>query len=307
MDNKRRDFQKNKGKRSKTPYERRKTHEEVQKIKEELISYAKTPWGREWIKSVLKTGRPFRMQRGIDYANDQERIDNVLVKKGEIFATVQGTAPTPYRVRVNFELFSREDWKATIGFLRTKLRFIALLLDGLLPPELIHEFKCKNVSLFPNFKTEINAECSCPDHAVPCKHIAALILYLSKVIDSNPYILLEIRGKSKGELLNDIRAQHSPDVESSSTIGKKQDKPNQTIEFEFNLPSIKIKDSMGTSPKDKPMELGFKFRKPKSHIEVLENLGLPNNLENPKAFSVIIDRVYRTTMSSVYKKSQKFD
>ena len=36
--------------------------------------------------------------------------------------------------------------------------------------------------------------CSCPDHAVPCKHMAPVIYVMSREIDANPFILFSLRG-----------------------------------------------------------------------------------------------------------------
>ena len=60
----------------KTEYERQQTHEEVEQIKRDLVNFAQTPWGIEWIRSNLKIGRPFRMQRGIEYVKDKRVITN---------------------------------------------------------------------------------------------------------------------------------------------------------------------------------------------------------------------------------------
>ena len=60
----------------KTEQEKQRTREEVEQIKRDLINFAGTSWGKQWIISNLKIGRPFRMQRGIEYVKDERRIDN---------------------------------------------------------------------------------------------------------------------------------------------------------------------------------------------------------------------------------------
>ncbi len=44
--------------------------------------------------------------------------------------------------------------------------------------------------------------CSCPDYAVPCKHIAAVIYKISQEIDANPFVLFTLRGI---DLIEDLR------------------------------------------------------------------------------------------------------
>ncbi|MFX0070671.1 MAG: hypothetical protein ACFFAO_06235, partial [Candidatus Hermodarchaeota archaeon] len=152
----------------KSEYDKRQTHQEVQKIKKDLINFAKTSWGKEWIHSILMIGRPFRMQRGIEYAKDDKRIDNVRINKGQIFATVQGTAPTPYRVKINFEIIPNEVWSKIIAEISKSSFNLIKLLEGTLPEEIIDIFENNKSSLFPDTINRLNAECSCPDKAVPC-------------------------------------------------------------------------------------------------------------------------------------------
>lgn len=296
MDN-RRNKKKDVSKR-KTEYEKERTREEVEQIKKNLINYAKTPWGRDWIVSNLKIGRPFRMQRGIEYAQDEERIDNFSISKSQIFATVQGTAPTPYRVKINFDLIPDETWEEVVKELSMRLEYIIELLEGSLPQEIVTIFEKNGYSLFPDAFQGLDSTCSCPDKAVPCKHIAAVILYLARVLDYNPFLLLELRGKSKEEILEDLSL-------SQSIEGR--DEPEETtiknnIEFKFNVPKISIQGISEHYPESDELRIGFNIKKPGKIIETLENLGIPPNIEN-KAFEIVLKAIYSKITSKIYELS----
>ena len=282
----------------KTEYEKERTREEVEQIKKNLINFAKTPWGREWIISNLKIGRPFRMQRGIEYAKDEERIDNFSINKGQIFATVQGTAPTPYRVKINFELIPDVEWEKILKDLSTKLLYIIELLEGSLPQDFIAIFESNGYSLFPEATKGLNSTCSCPDKAVPCKHIAAIILYLARVLDYNPFLLLELRGKSKEEILDDLSL--SQPIESSDESEKKFTLNN--IEFKFNVPKIYIQEVSKQFSSTDEHTIGFDIKKPGKIIETLENLGIPQNIEN-KAFEIVLRAIYLKITSKIHEIS----
>ena len=282
----------------KTEYEKERTREEVEQIKKNLINFAKTPWGREWIISNLKIGRPFRMQRGIEYAKDEERIDNFSINKGQIFATVQGTAPTPYRVKINFELIPDVEWEKILKDLSTKLLYIIELLEGSLPQDVIAIFESNGYSLFPEATKGLNSTCSCPDKAVPCKHIAAIILYLARVLDYNPFLLLELRGKSKEEILDDLSL--SQPIESSDESEKKFTLNN--IEFKFNVPKIYIQEVSKQFSSTDEHTIGFDIKKPGKIIETLENLGIPQNIEN-KAFEIVLRAIYLKITSKIHEIS----
>lgn len=283
----------------KTQHERQRTHEEVEQIKRDLINYAKTSWGKKWIQSNLKIGRPFRMQRGIEYVKDKSRIDNFSIIPGQIFATVQGTAPTPYRVKIRFETILEEEWKIILKKLTNRTINLIELLEGSLPEEIITIFNESKYSLFPDASKGLNATCSCPDKAIPCKHIAAVILYLAQVIDFNPFLLLELRGKLKSEILTDLSLVQPPKSSKKLENGS----TNQKIEFEFNIPKISIQELQKKLGKD-DFNISFKLIKPGKIIETLENLGIPQNIEN-KAFEIVLRSIYQKITSETYLMSSE--
>jgi len=292
----------------KSAYERQRTQQEVQQIKENLINFAKTSWGKKWIQSILSTGRPFRMQRGIDYAKDEERIGNILINPGEIFATVQGTAPTPYRVRIKFEMIPEEGWKEILNSLANKILNLVKLLEGELPEDITKIFTEHNYPLFPDSIKSSNAKCSCPDQAIPCKHIAAVILYLALVLDYDPFILMQLRGKSKSEMLSELRLLQYVDKEIINAKTEKSQKIEEKTEYSFKLPKITIAEITKKKPKSEDIhKIGFKFKKPGKILETLENLGVPPNLNNPKAFETVFRAIYRNVSTDIYKKAMEME
>ncbi len=300
MDNRRLKRKKSEAPPRKTEYEKQNTHEEVEKIKKDLMNFAKTSWGKQWIQSNLKIGRPFRMQRGLKYVKDEKRIENLSINTGQIFATVQGTAPTPYRVKVNFETILEEGWDTIIKKLSNKTINLVELLDGFLPEDIINIFDESEYSLFPDASKGLNATCSCPDTAIPCKHIAAVILYIARVLDYNPFLLLELRGKPKGEILNNLS------LVQSGKNRKEQEKvtTNEKAEFVFKTPKISIQElskEQKQSGKD-DYNIGFRLTKPGKIIETLENLGIPHIIEN-KAFEIVLRAIYKKITSKTYEMS----
>ncbi|MBA7532705.1 hypothetical protein ES705_24935 [subsurface metagenome] len=286
----------------KTQHERQRTHEEVEQIKRDLINFAKTSWGKQWIQSNLKIGRPFRMQRGIEYVKDKRRIDNFSIIPGQIFATVQGTAPTPYRVKIKFETILEKDWKIILEKLTNRTINLIELLEGSLPEEIITIFNESNCPLFPDASKGLNATCSCPDKAIPCKHIASVILYLARVIDFNPFLLLELRGKPKSEILTDLSlAQPSKSEKKLEKVSS-----NQKFEFKFNVPKISIQELSNMQKKlgEDDFNIDFKLTKPGKIIETLENLGVPQNIEN-KAFEIVLRAIYKKITSETYSELTK--
>jgi len=285
----------------KSEYDKQKTQEEVAQIKKNLINFARTSWGQQWIHSILNIGRPFRMQRGIQYAKDEERIENLTITKGQIFSTVQGTAPTPYRVKVKFDVIPEKDWQKITNSLSSKKKNLVELLEGKLPQDILTIFEEANYPLFLDASKGLDATCSCPDQAIPCKHIAATILYIARVIDYNPFILLELRGKSKEDILHYLSLLKKSDDDRT-------DIKSADIEFEFNIPKIPITNVLAEQADlEELSKIGFKFKKPGKIIETLENLGIPPSLNNPKAFETVLDGIYRTVTTQMYSMAMKLE
>jgi uncharacterized Zn finger protein len=294
-----RDYKKRREKKPKTARERRNTHIEVQQIKRDLINYANTEWGKKWVKSVLKFGRPFRMKRGINYAEEERRISNISINKGEIFATVQGTAPSPYRVRIEFKVIPEDKWDDIVTEISKNLLFIIYLLEGKLPQEINNIFKRNEASLFPDALKGFNAKCSCPDKEVPCKHIAAIVLYIARVIDYNPFILLEVNGITKDEIISKLLPTSKEEEKREKLI--KTNQKELDAKFSFNIPPMKIEKLKSTDSNSEDFRVNFQFQKPSKIIETLENLGLPPNLEDDRKFQIVLRKIYEKVTKNTYK------
>ena len=57
---------------------------------------------------------------------------------------------------------------------------------------------------FLKILTDFKMQCNCPDWAVPCKHIAAVIYMMSREIDNNPFVVFQIHNV---DLLAELKAR----------------------------------------------------------------------------------------------------
>jgi len=51
--------------------------------------------------------------------------------------------------------------------------------------------------------------CSCPDQAIPCKHSAAVCYLVADELDADPFALLRLRGRSRDEVLAELRRRRA--------------------------------------------------------------------------------------------------
>ncbi len=186
---------------------------------------AATWWSRRFVTVLESYGLGSRMQRGRRYARTGQVID-INVGSASIAAKVQGSRATPYKVAVTVVAPSEKQWAAIVEAMKSKVGFVASLLDGEVPVDLEDVFASCGVTLFPAKWTDLKASCSCPDWENPCKHIAAVLYVFADQLDGDPWLALELRGRRREELLDalvsgngDRRADHSGgDEESEAEI-----------------------------------------------------------------------------------------
>jgi uncharacterized Zn finger protein len=165
-------------------------------------------WSRRFLDVLESFALGGRLTRGRSYA----RAGQVLtldVAPGTVSAQVQGSRPQPYRVRVGLAVFDEATWTRLEQLLAAQALFSARLLAGDLPPELELLFEEAGSPLFPAVVGELAMDCSCPDFAVPCKHLAATFYLLAEAFDVDPFQLLHWRGRSRERLLERLRELRS--------------------------------------------------------------------------------------------------
>ena len=83
--------------------------------------------------------------------------------------------------------------------------FAAQLLAGEMPQEIDAVFAAAGSSLFPSTEGELETECSCPDWANPCKHVAATHYILAEQLDEDPFLLFRLRGRTQEQVMAALR------------------------------------------------------------------------------------------------------
>lgn len=168
----------------------------------------KSWWAQRWIEALRRIMDPKRLNRGAGYAR-QGQVMDICEQDGEITAKVQGTRPTPYKVRIRVKPLKDADWERVLDVLAGQALFTAQLLAGEMPTEIEEAFAAAGTSLFPASSRELETDCSCPDWANPCKHIAAVYFLLGEAFDDDPFMLFRLRGRTQEQVLAGLRARRA--------------------------------------------------------------------------------------------------
>lgn len=153
--------------------------------------FGKTWWGERWLESLTNIDYSNRLPRGSGYARNGS-IANISIDANTIKAKVQGSRPKPYDVVIIIPPFFAPEIKKLIKAVAGKPVLISKLLNRELDSELLHIAESTGLKLFPKQWTDFKMQCSCPDWAVPCKHLAAVIYKLSAEIDNNPFLVFQL-------------------------------------------------------------------------------------------------------------------
>lgn len=194
------------------------------KPKSERGAFAATWWAKRWIGVLESFGWGNRLQRGRSYARSGQVVQLDL-GVGQVTARVQGSRPTPYRVTVRVAPLTDAQWDRVADALAQQAVFAAQLLAGEMPHDIETAFQAARVSLFPQSAADIQTECSCPDYANPCKHIAAAYYLLGERFDADPFLIFHLRGRSQDEILDALRARRAAQVEAVEPVAAAEPAP----------------------------------------------------------------------------------
>lgn len=172
-------------------------------------------WTERWLE-VLET---YRFKKRLERARNYAREGNVLsidFQDRKVIAKVQGSESDPYEVSIWMNVFSDEDWNYVIETMAERAIFAAKLLAGEMPDNIEEVFAANGLSLFPFTLKEVRGHCSCPDKANPCKHIGAVYYLLGDRFSEDPFVLFQLRGRTKEQIVAKLRELRSGNVEQSA-------------------------------------------------------------------------------------------
>lgn len=178
----------------------------------------KTWWSRRWIEVLESFNMGARLGRGRSYAR-QGQVTSLDIQVGQVEALVQGSRKRPYRVVIRLKPLSDEDWAKVTDAMAAKALFAAKLLSGEMPQNIEEAFHDAKRPLMPESSRELVTDCSCPDWANPCKHIAAVYYIMAERFDEDPFVIFKLRGRAKEDLIKELRAKR-PVQEPVATPGE---------------------------------------------------------------------------------------
>jgi uncharacterized Zn finger protein len=199
--------------------------------------WARNWWGAAWVEKMERLAEPSRFAGGAQYARTGF-LPAIRFDGRTVAARVQVPHEPPYMVRISFDPFSHEQWDGLLAEVRDRNALASSISSGDLPLEIQTAFSKAKLRFMPERYVDLHLECACPDWLKPCKHLVAVWLKFARDFDRDPFLVFELRGLKRDELLAILRNRRPAAVPE----------PEETDAAEF--PEIAVPMELAALPAD---------------------------------------------------------
>jgi uncharacterized Zn finger protein len=171
----------------------------IQPVRIEGRQIARSFWGQAWCDHLEKfSDYENRLPRGRAYIRNGA-VCHLDIAKGGVKAMVSGSAI--YNVNIEIKKLPEEKWAQVKKRCAGQIGSLLELLQGRLSKSVMAIVTDRDNGLFPH-PGEISLHCTCPDWAVMCKHVAAVLYGVGARLDEKPELLFLLRGLDHEELIS---------------------------------------------------------------------------------------------------------
>lgn len=159
---------------------------------------AKTFWGKSWCRNLERySDFANRLPRGRTYVRSGCVVD-LKILSGTVRALVSGSRL--YDVTVKVAAIPKSRWKSVCQDCAGEIDSLVELLEGRFSKITMERLCREKTGMFP-LPSEIKFDCSCPDRARMCKHVAATLYGIGAHLDERPGLLFTLRNVDQQELI----------------------------------------------------------------------------------------------------------
>src|SRR4051794_629116 len=133
------------------------------------------------------------------------RLGAIVVLEAMASAVVDPGSEGPLMAQVKVDRLDGPAWTTFAREAARESGHSAALEAGELPAELVEHADEAGVELIPG-PGDIDTACECDAWVQPCVHALALLYQLAWQVDSDPYVLMLLRGRTREDLLAEVSA-----------------------------------------------------------------------------------------------------
>ncbi len=219
-----------------------------------------TFWGDAWCRNLESySDYANRLPRGRTYVRNRSVID-LQIEARRVRALVSGS--DIYEIDIRIKPLAKRRWTGIKGQCAGQINSLVELLRGAISESVMEIVTFKGKGLFPSPK-EISLNCSCPDWATMCKHVAATLYGVGARLDREPGMLFTLRGVDPTEMV-------AAAVDQPATVGKPRKSRALALD---DLSSVFGVDIDRTSSEDaaKPTHITTRTTRPRKRLKATKN------------------------------------
>ena len=164
---------------------------------------ASTFWGKAWSDNLERyADLANRLPRGRTYLRNGSVLD-LAIAEGRVEAHVAGSEL--YRVTIGMAPMAKARWRRVVARCTGRIGSLVGLLRGELSGDVLAVLTHAKDGLFPEPR-EMTLDCSCPDAAAVCKHVAAVLYGVGIRLDARPELFFVLRQVDQAALLSSATA-----------------------------------------------------------------------------------------------------
>jgi len=222
---------------------------------------AGTFWGKAWCDNLeAYSDYANRLPRGRTYVRNGSVVD-LQISQGKVTARVSGSSL--YKIELKIKPLTANLWKSIQTECAGKIDSLIELLQGKLSSSVMQIVTRPERGLFPTPK-EIELDCSCPDWADLCKHVAASLYGVGARLDQSPELLFLLRGVDPADLISQASA--------AETV-----RQSARAEGAAAMSEAEIADVFGIELADTPKPV-----QPNESVEAIKQTPIPLSVQEPE-------------------------
>ncbi len=259
-----------------------------------MIKYGQTWWGAKWLNALSHIDYSNRLPRGRSYAN-KGAVKDLRIQDRKIIANVKGTRIKPYQVTVGIPAFTPKEMESLTSTILNNPLLLSKLLNRELPESLYAMAEANHIRIFPGRWNDLDMHCSCPDWAVPCKHLAAVINVIANEIDRNPFLIFKLHGY---DIIRKLQRIGIEAISETVTI------PNlASLAVAEPVESYQTDKTIAPDEIDSSMLDEIDFSVLEEMREKLLSLLSEKPVFHSKDFKLVLDKLYRKTARRITREN----
>lgn len=170
---------------------------------------ATTWWGKAWVRALEEVAYAEADLRAARTLARGGHVGQIATEPGRYVASVEDRRGL-WTVAGSIPVLEGQAVDALVETVAAESGRIAALLAGDLPHALVEHAEEAGVELLP-YGGELGSTCTCEHWADACVHALAVLQQLAWLVEADPFVLLQLRGLPRDDLLARLHGRAEPD------------------------------------------------------------------------------------------------